>query len=281
MIAYLGAFVLAALVEPASPAERARALEPLASHFSDRDYPEASQRRQAEGVTHFSLEIDARGAPSRCIIDYSSGDADLDRATCDIVMSRARFRPARDGSGRPVPDRVSRRVRWVLPDPLPGYPFEATWMTSSTSITNGRIACQWSSSGAEPQRREGMECAETSGRETLDRLRSLGADAELTEFWRIQPNETQRASGEPTIAGALLLEETVRLSVAPDGHVADCRSTARSVHQSLARIGDLPGLCQSEMLSKPGAFWPDNDQTEPRLGSLTYRLYGRGPHLVP
>jgi periplasmic protein TonB len=121
MLYVIAAIVAGAAPQPgAPPAERARAS--LSEYFSDDDYPEPSYRRGAEGVVHFRLEIDARGAPSRCLIDYSSGDIDLDRATCDILMSRARFRPARDSNGHAVPDRVSSRVRWAFPTPNPAFP---------------------------------------------------------------------------------------------------------------------------------------------------------------
>jgi protein TonB len=38
----------------------------------------------------------------------------LDRATCRILESRARFTPARDNRGNPTTDTLTQRIRWVL-----------------------------------------------------------------------------------------------------------------------------------------------------------------------
>jgi hypothetical protein len=38
----------------------------------------------------------------------------LDRATCQILQSRATFTPARDNRGNPTTDTVTQRIRWVL-----------------------------------------------------------------------------------------------------------------------------------------------------------------------
>ena len=262
----------------APPAERARAN--LSSYFSNDDYPEASYRRGAEGTVHFSLEIDVSGAPSRCNIEYSSGDADLDRATCDILMSRARFRPARDSNGHPAPDRVSSRVRWVLPEPVPGFPFEPYWMASAISMNAGRIECRWWATNLDPRRQEGSDCAEVAGRQLMDFVRNQGADTELTEYWRVQPDGTAPPSAEPEIAGELLLETTARISVAPDGHVADCRTTSRIVHRALFSESQFLDLCQASVIVSPQAFWPERDSSEPKLGAFTYRIYLRGGRML-
>ena len=97
-----------------APAQRSRAN--MASYFSDADYPAEAIRRGEQGVAAYVLEVDASGRVSACRITGSSGSAILDEATCRIVRERARFTPARDRRGRPVPDRVAARTRWVLPD---------------------------------------------------------------------------------------------------------------------------------------------------------------------
>lgn len=50
-----------------------------------------------------------------CAITGPSGDAALDAATCDILMKRASFRPARDAGSRPVSSQVAVTINWKLP----------------------------------------------------------------------------------------------------------------------------------------------------------------------
>jgi len=96
------------------PAHRAQGN--LAPYFSDDDYPPEAIRRGEQGITAFTLEVDEAGRVSACRVTRSSGSALLDEATCRLASVRARFAPARDRRGRAVPDRISSRMRWVLPE---------------------------------------------------------------------------------------------------------------------------------------------------------------------
>jgi len=102
-----------ALAPDRPPAHRARGN--LAQYFNDSDYPRDAAQRNEQGVTGFTLDIDATGRVSACRVTESSGSASLDEATCRITQERARFEPARDQRGRPVPDEISRHMHWVLP----------------------------------------------------------------------------------------------------------------------------------------------------------------------
>lgn len=280
-ILILGAALVAQAIPDAPPRPARRASGNLQVYFSTDDYPAAALRRLAEGVVHFSVDIDREGVPSRCTVNYSSGDLDLDRATCEIIMSRARLSPARDADGRPVADRVSNRVRWMLPEPLPGYAFLPGWMASSAAIISGRISCRWWTDEVDPQTREGEICAETVGPEALHVLRTLATDAELTFLWRIAPDGAAPPPPAPEIAGELLFETAARLSVAPDGRVADCRITRRTFHQAPAPLEQTPDLCMDPLLTAPKPFWPDSRATGPRLGSVTFQIYLRGGRRRP
>jgi TonB family protein len=97
------------------PAHRAHGN--LAQYFNDSDYPHDAIQRNEQGVTGFTLDVDAAGRVSACRVTKSSGSASLDEATCRIAQERVRLEPARDRRGRPVPDRVDSRMRWVLPEP--------------------------------------------------------------------------------------------------------------------------------------------------------------------
>ena len=45
----------------------------------------------------------------------SSGNADLDTATCTYATRRARFTPATDENGQPTSGTFAGRVKWVIP----------------------------------------------------------------------------------------------------------------------------------------------------------------------
>lgn len=83
--------------------------------FDPDSYPPTARRAGEEGSVRVKVAIDSDGAPIRCRILQSSGYADLDQGTCDVVMGRGRFAPARDAAGRAIPAIWnSPRVRWQL-----------------------------------------------------------------------------------------------------------------------------------------------------------------------
>lgn len=82
--------------------------------FSPDDYPAAAMRGDDEGPVRYRLEIGPDGRVSTCAITASSGSTALDSATCRILRARARFRPARDGAGNPVPDAREGEVTWRM-----------------------------------------------------------------------------------------------------------------------------------------------------------------------
>jgi TonB family protein len=87
-----------------------------ASWLNPNDYPAAAMRYAMTGITAFTLTVDATGKPSRCLIVQSSGFDILDTATCQRLMTNARFAPSRNRAGKPVERTYNGRVRWVLPE---------------------------------------------------------------------------------------------------------------------------------------------------------------------
>lgn len=55
------------------------------------DYPAKAVREAREGVTGYALTVSPDGKITDCLIVNSSGHADLDSATCDVLRRRARF----------------------------------------------------------------------------------------------------------------------------------------------------------------------------------------------
>lgn len=95
-----------------SPEERSRR---LANWFSNDDYPVAALKAGAEGDTTISWTISTAGLVTNCRVVKSSGNADLDARSCEMLTLRARYRPALDQNGNPIESSATRSVRWRLP----------------------------------------------------------------------------------------------------------------------------------------------------------------------
>lgn len=103
-------FLFAAdLSQPGSPADNP------GTWITSDDYPIRAMMEEMEGTTGFRLSYDAGGMPKTCDIISPSGHAELDAATCRLVMERARFNPGRDQAGKPVGGTYRTRVRWQIP----------------------------------------------------------------------------------------------------------------------------------------------------------------------
>jgi TonB family protein len=114
----IAALLLALLAVDSVPAVRAHA--DLGSYFQMSDYPAAAALRAEVGTVGFTLDVDSSGRVAACHVTASSGSQALDDATCQILVTRAQFTPARDGNGAVTPDHISNRVTWTLPEPPTG-----------------------------------------------------------------------------------------------------------------------------------------------------------------
>jgi protein TonB len=86
----------------------------LQALFRSADYPESAIVAEEQGPVTVRLTVGTNGRVSNCNVASSSGSRTLDRATCQILQSRAKFSPARDNHGNPTTDTVTTRIRWVL-----------------------------------------------------------------------------------------------------------------------------------------------------------------------
>ncbi|MEL6738246.1 MAG: hypothetical protein AAFO28_04925 [Pseudomonadota bacterium] len=79
-----------------------------------RDYPTPAggrdARRGTEVVVRVIVGVDGRARD--CTIYRASPDPEADRITCELVVSRLGFRPARDANGNPVDAPFYWRQRW-------------------------------------------------------------------------------------------------------------------------------------------------------------------------
>jgi TonB family protein len=201
----LAAAALAAPPAPASaaqgPAQPARARANLASYVTGDDYPAAAIAAGHQGTVRFRLLIGTNGRVTACEVVGSSGSAILDSTTCRILRARARFTPATDAAGKPVPDRVVSLIRWTLPGgqaPDPGIDAAAAvWLRCLKT----QMAPQWQDR-ARPTRAL-AEAAFPACRAEEEKLAPL-----LRPEWRTDPQaakeQFQRGLRESIIA---LLDE--------------------------------------------------------------------------
>jgi protein TonB len=94
------------------PSEKKAPLKPLLSYD---DYPLEAVRHGWEGDVVVDLTISPIGTVTGCQIVQSSGHSVLDNATCKIMLTRARFSPARDADCNPIENKFrTPPIRWRI-----------------------------------------------------------------------------------------------------------------------------------------------------------------------
>lgn len=79
------------------------------------DYPVTALARKAQGTATVRWTITKEGFVANCRVIKSSGHADLDKATCDALTLRGRYRPQTDANGSPIDVEDQRSIKWTLP----------------------------------------------------------------------------------------------------------------------------------------------------------------------
>ncbi|MEI4508025.1 energy transducer TonB [Sphingopyxis sp. CCNWLW253] len=80
----------------------------------DRDYPREASRAKTGGEVEVRFTIEASGRVSGCRVTRPSGDASLDRTTCELIEERFHFKPATNAAGEPVASQYGWRQSWWL-----------------------------------------------------------------------------------------------------------------------------------------------------------------------
>jgi protein TonB len=115
---FLGAVSLVASspgsAEPAVVASPVPRASPV-SLVSYEDYPASALAAGEQGRVDFRLTVAPTGRVRDCVVTASSGSAALDGATCRLMISRARFTPARDSTGSPVEGSFEGNLVWRIP----------------------------------------------------------------------------------------------------------------------------------------------------------------------
>jgi len=83
--------------------------------FDADSYPPAAIKADEEGRTVARVLIGTDGRVQSCGIVTPSGSGSLDAATCNILVTRGSFEPARDATGAAIRATWEVPVRWVLP----------------------------------------------------------------------------------------------------------------------------------------------------------------------
>ena len=94
----------------------------MAQWFRDTEYPPEAWNHQKWGLTRVQGTIGVDGRVSGCYVLRGSGSLSLDETTCRLVEKRARFLPARDSHGNPVPSKFIGGVDWRLAKSQPENP---------------------------------------------------------------------------------------------------------------------------------------------------------------
>jgi len=84
--------------------------------LSTDDYPRAPLVDGVEGTAAYRLIVGTNGRVSACEITRSTGNNQLDQATCKFILRRARFEAATDETGAKVVGSYTGNVRWEIPD---------------------------------------------------------------------------------------------------------------------------------------------------------------------
>lgn len=102
----------------------------IGGRLRDSDYPRAAYAAGIGGTVSIRFIVGVNGRVTACRVEQSSGNADLDEATCRLIMQRHRYRAATDASGRKVPEvwtgdhvwAVRRDARMIEPHDVPDAP---------------------------------------------------------------------------------------------------------------------------------------------------------------
>lgn len=81
--------------------------------IKDSDYPRGPLEAGIGGTTVARVVVSVTGRVDDCIVTRSSGNAELDNATCRVIRLRYRYRPGRDAQGRPVSDEWVEERTWT------------------------------------------------------------------------------------------------------------------------------------------------------------------------
>lgn len=79
-------------------------------------YPKRALAAREQGLVGFKVTLDYTGTPTACEVTHTSGYAQLDDETCDLLMTHVVFQPPRDAQGNRLRSlTTSGMLNWRLP----------------------------------------------------------------------------------------------------------------------------------------------------------------------
>lgn len=79
------------------------------------DFPSSDLRTSTNAIVNFRLMVNEVGRVTACKIQEATQNEKLSQVTCNLMTQRAKFAPAVNAAGRPVPGYYINSVRWVVP----------------------------------------------------------------------------------------------------------------------------------------------------------------------
>ena len=86
------------------------------------DYPKSVREAHISGTTETVVAVGANGRATGCRVLRTSGSRELDTTTCQLIMQRFKFKPARDAAGQAIDSRIEYDQEWDAPPPPPPDP---------------------------------------------------------------------------------------------------------------------------------------------------------------
>lgn len=87
----------------------------LPRFFRPNDYPASAIREDIDGRVRVLFDVRTDGRARNCRVILSSRNKELDNKTCQVIVERARFVPAKDVSGQPIDAPSLATIIWVIP----------------------------------------------------------------------------------------------------------------------------------------------------------------------
>ena len=111
-------------VRGASRAKEASPLNNPGEWVTTNDYPARALREERAGRSGISFTVLPSGRVANCRVTSSSGSPDLDAAACELITTRAQYRPALNAAGKAIASSKSTAILWTLPayTPPPAQP---------------------------------------------------------------------------------------------------------------------------------------------------------------
>ncbi|WP_158298769.1 energy transducer TonB [Sphingomonas psychrotolerans] len=190
--------------------------------MTDNDYPRKAEALGLQGAARFRLEVDARGCVSDCEIVLSTGFDVLDKATCDLMRKNARFKPATNADGAPIPATFETQFTWALPKVPVREP--TNWAATAQAVYSSEGALLSCRSSGEGNQLAVAQFCKYAFAMTPGQLRAGKADARGR--YKVRLRGAGQFDGKspalPTMPEAKYARTDMRFVISLDGRAQQC-----------------------------------------------------------